>query len=108
MLSYEGRARGTMYLGPIPMETRCCQVFVSKLFKKNVGSRYSRTAAMGKKGNKYLFLILFLHGAARGANCAFTLKMVNTLIKSISRDDRLSISTLTQPTANPLRVGQGQ
>ena len=38
----------------------------------------------------------------------FTLKIVNTLIKNSSRDGRPLISTLNQPTANPLRVGQGQ
>ena len=38
----------------------------------------------------------------------FKLKIVNTLIKNSSRDDTPSISTKNQPTANPLRVGQGQ
>ena len=56
----------------------------------------------------FVFLILFVHAAARGATCAFTLIFINTLIKNCSPDDRRSISTHNQPTANPLCVGQGQ
>ena len=62
-----------------------------------------------KRGeNVGFFSIIFVHAAARGRTCAFTLKTGSTLIKNSSRDDRLSISTLNQPMANVLRVGQGQ
>ena len=37
------------------METRCCIVLFPKRFKKEIGRRYSRTAAMGKTGKKTLF-----------------------------------------------------
>ena len=67
------------------------QSFVSKLFKKEIGWRYSRTAPMGKTGRKknvclffrsfVCFFILFVHAAARGGTCAFTLKNINTLDK---------------------------
>ena len=41
----------------------------------------------------------FLDAAARGGTCAFTLKIVSTLIKNSSRDDRPSISTINpRPT----------
>ena len=50
-------------------------------------------------------LIFFVHAAQF---CVFTLKIVKTLVKICSRDDRPSISTWNQPTANPLCVGQGQ
>ena len=59
----------------------------------------------GKKG--FVFLGLFVDVAVRGGTCAFTSKIVDTLIKNSSRDDRPSISTNKQPTANPVRVGQG-
>ena len=39
------------------------------------------------------FLGLVVHAAVRGGTCAFKLKIVNTLIKNSSRDDRPSIST---------------
>ena len=53
-------------------------------------------------------IFVFVHAAARGGTCALTLKIVNTLVKNSSRDDRPSISTYNKPAANPLRVGQGQ
>ena len=42
---------------------------------------------------KVVFLGLFVHAAVRGGTCAFALKIVNTLIKNSSRNDRPSIST---------------
>ena len=63
----------------------------------------------GQHGEKmFVFLGLFVHAAVGGGTCALTLKIVNTLIKNSSRDDNPSISTQEQPTANPLRVGQGR
>ena len=63
----------------------------------------------GEHGKKmFVFLGLFVHAAVRGGTCALTLKIVNTLIKNSSRDDRPSISTKKQPTATPVRVGQGR
>ena len=76
---------------PMTMETRL-QRFLCTLFKKEIG-RYSRAAAMGKTGKKFVFLALFVHAAARGGTCALTLKIVNTLVKNSSRDDWPSIST---------------
>ena len=70
------------------------QSYLSKLFKKETGSRYARTAAMGNTGFfVFVFLGLYVYAAVRGGTCAFTLKIVNTLIKNSSRDDRPSIST---------------
>ena len=51
---------------------------------------YRRYGEHGKK--MFVFLGLFVHAAVRGGTCAFTLKIVNTLIKNSSRD-RPSIST---------------
>ena len=70
---------------------------------------------MGKTGKKMLcFLLLFVHAAARGGACAFALKIVNTLIKNSSRDDRPSNldveSTHGQPSscrARPVKVDDG-
>ena len=52
---------------------------------------YRRYGANG--GKMFVFLELFVHAAVRGGTRAFTLKIVNTLIKNSSRDDRPSIST---------------
>ena len=85
------------------------QSYLSKLFEKDIGWRYCRTAARGRTGKKmFVFYWLFVHAAVRGGTCAFTLKVVNTLIKNSSRDDRPSISTCKRPMANPVRVGQGR
>ena len=73
--------------------------FLSKLFKKEIGGRYSRSAAVVKTGKQVVFVILFVHAAARGCTWTLTLKIVNTLIKNSSRDDWPRISTWNQPTA---------
>ena len=52
---------------------------------------YRRYGEHGKK--VFVFLGLLVHAAVRGGTCAFRLKIVNTLIKNSSRDDRPSIST---------------
>ena len=52
---------------------------------------YRRSGEHGKK--TFVFLGLFVHVPVRGGTCAFTLNIVNTLIKNSSRDDRPSIST---------------
>ena len=63
----------------------------------------------GKNGKTDVFLFCsFVHEPARGATCAFTLNTVNTLIKTSSRDDKTFHLDTNQPTANRLRVGQGQ
>ena len=70
------------------------QSFLSKLFKKETGWRYSRTAARGENGKSLFFYVgLFVHAAIRGGTCDFKLKIVNTLIKNSTRNDRPSIST---------------
>ena len=67
---------------------------------------YRRYRERGKK--MFVFLRLFVHAAVRDGTCAFTLKIVNALIKNSSRDDRPSISSKKQPAANPVRAGQGR
>ena len=71
----------------------------------------------GEHGEKmFVFLGLLVHAAVRGGTCAFTLKIVNKLIKNSSRDDRPSISTyLVEATdgqpgscrARPVNVDDG-
>ena len=75
----------------------------------------------GENGKKSLcFQLLFAHALDRGGICTFMLKIVNTLIKNryatiglrCSKTGHATISLRSrhknQPTANPLRVGQGQ
>ena len=86
-------------LRPMTMETRCSKLSFQTIEKRNrlkilSYRRYGGTAAMGNTGGKmFVFLGLFCHPAVRGGTCAFTLKIINTLIKNSSRDDRPSIST---------------
>ena len=47
----------------------------------------------GKREKNVCFLRLFVHAAVHGGTCAFTLKIVNTLIKNSAHHDRPSIST---------------
>ena len=48
----------------------------------------------GERGKKiFVFPGLFVHAAVRRGTCAFTLKIINTLIKNSSRDDMPSIWT---------------
>ena len=88
------------------METRCCKVLFPSYSKKKTAEDTLVPPLWGKR-EKMFFLALFVHAAVRGESCAFTLKIVNTLINNSSRDDRPSISTSNQPTANPVRDGQG-
>ena len=69
------------------------QSFLSKLFLKIFGLKIHSYRRYGKNGGGGVFFILSGHAAARGGTCAFTLKIVNTLIENSSRDDRPSIST---------------
>ena len=63
----------------------------------------------------FVFLGLFVHAAVRGGTCAFTLKIVNTLIKNSSRDDIYAFdfdieANHGQPgscRARPVNVGGG-
>ena len=91
------------------METRCSKVIFPNYSKKKPAED-TLVPPLWEHGKKmFVFLGLFVHAAVRGGTCAFTLKIiVNTLIENSSRDDRPSISTQNEPTANPLRVGQGQ
>ena len=75
------------------METRCFKVIFQTIQKRNrVKIRsYRRYGEHGKK--MFAFLGLLVHAAVRGGTCTFTLKIVNTLIKNSSREDRPSIST---------------
>ena len=75
------------------METRSSKVIFPNYSKKKPAedTSYRRYGEHGEK--MFVFLGLFVHSAVRGGTCAFTLKIVNTLIKNSSRDDRPSIST---------------
>ena len=80
-------------LRPILIEAQCCKVFFRTIHKRILLKtlsyrRYGKNGAGGRKFN-----LLFVHAAAPGAKCVFTLKIANTLIKTTSRDDRPSIST---------------
>ena len=83
-----------LFVRPMTMETRCSKVFFPNYSKRNrlkILLSYRRYGEHG--GKKNVFPGLFVHTAVRGGTCAFTLKIVNTLIKNSSRDDRHSIST---------------
>ena len=70
------------------------QSYLSKLFKKETGLlEDTLVPPLWGTREKNVFLGLFVQAAVRGGTCAFTLKIVNTLIKNSSRDDRPSIST---------------
>ena len=69
------------------------QSFLSKLLKKRNRMKILSYRRYGENGQKMFFFGLFVHAAVRGGTCAFTLKIVNTLMKNSSRDDRPSIST---------------
>ena len=70
------------------------QSFVSKLLKSAEDALVPPLwEKRGKKVFFFHFFILFVHAAARDGTCAFTLKVVNTVIKNSSCDDRHSIST---------------
>ena len=58
--------------------------FLPKLLKKEIGWKYSRTARMEEtwKNMSAFLYYLFTLTAARGGTCAFTLKIVNTLINT--------------------------
>ena len=60
------------------------QSYLSKIFKKKKPAEDT----LGEKKN-VRFSRMFFHAAVvvRGGTCAFTLKIVNTLIKNSSRDD---------------------
>ena len=77
---------------PVTMETRCSKVIqtIQKRNRLKIRS-YHRYGEHGKK--MFVFTGLCVHAHVRVGTCAFTLKIVNTLIKNSSRDDRSSIST---------------
>ena len=52
----------------------------------------------------FVFLGLFVHSAVRGGTCAFTLKIVNTLIKNSSRDDKPSVGRTHTIVRLPTRI----
>ena len=76
------------------METRCSKVIFPNYSKRN-RLKIRSYRRYGENGRKKMFVVLglFVHAAVRGGTCAFTLKIVNTLIKNSSRDGRPSIST---------------
>jgi len=82
-------------LRPMTMETRCCN-FSYQTIQKLIGWGYACIATVGKK--------FFFFWGCTCRNPAFTWEIVNTPIKNSSRDDRPSISTQNQPTANQFGV----
>ena len=91
------------------METRSPKVIFINYSKRKPAEDTLVPPLWGKREKKrFVFLGIFVYAALRGGNCAFTLKFFKTLIKNSLRDDRPSISTQEQPTANPVRVGQGR
>ena len=70
------------------------QSYLSQTIQKRNRLKIRSYRRYGEHGNFFfVFLGLFVHAAVRGGICAFTLKIVNTLIKNSSRDDKPSIST---------------
>ena len=90
------------------METRCSKVIFPNYSKKKPAEDTLVPPLWGTRGKTVIFLGLFVHAAVRGGICGSTLKIVNTLVKNSSRDDRPSMSIWKQPTANPVRVGRGR
>ena len=80
-------------LRPMTMERRCCQGFFPNYSKKkSVEDTDTLEPPLWEKQGK-MFFFLFVHAVVRSGTRAFTLKIVSTLIKINSRDDRPSIST---------------
>ena len=75
------------------METRCSKVIFRNHSKKKPAEDTLVPPLWGTQEKLFVFLGIFVYAAVRGGTCAFTLKIVNTLIKNGSRDDRPSIST---------------
>ena len=78
-------------LRPMAIETRCCKVFFPNYSKKKAAEDTLVPPLWGKR--KKVFFGLFVHTAVRGGTCAFTLKIVNRLIKNSSG----RVLTLSQP-----------
>ena len=69
------------------METRCSKVIFPSYSKKKPPENTLVPPLWEHRKKMFVFLGLFVHAAVRGGTCAFTLKIVNTLIKNSSRDD---------------------
>ena len=78
---------------PMTMETRCSKVIFPNYSKKKPAEGTLVPPLWGTRGKNVVFLGLLVHAAVRDGTCAFTLKIVNKLIKNSSRDDTPSIST---------------
>ena len=75
------------------METRYCKVLFANYSKKKSAEDTLVPPIWGKRETNICFFKLFVHAAVRGGTCAFTLKIVHTLIRNRSRDGKPSIST---------------
>ena len=87
---------------PMATETRCCKALFPnyQVFKNEIGWRYPVPTLWGKQINKCpFFVISFVHAAARGGSCAFTLKIVKK--KKISRDDTINTGLRSRHRINP-------
>ena len=80
---------------------------ITQLAKFSFDHSIGRTHS-GRFPISYEMVIVHTAAVTRGGTFDFTLKIANTLIKNSSRDNRPLTSASNQPTANPLRVGQGQ
>ena len=79
---------------PMTMETRCSKfIFPNYAYTKKKAEYTVVPPVWGTRGKMLVFLGLFVHAAVCGGTCDFMLKIVNTLIKNSSRDDKPSIST---------------
>ena len=82
-----------VWIIPMTMETRFFTKVIFPNYSKRKRLKIRSYRRYGEHGKINGFLGLFVHDAVRGGTCAFTLKIVNTLIKNSSHDDRPSIST---------------
>ena len=96
-----------IYVRQMTMEARLCRLFCPNASKEQSAGEALVPPLWGKREKKRVSNNI-VYAAAPCGICAFMLKVIDTLIKISSCDDRPSILTLNQPMANPLRVGQGQ
>ena len=91
--AYTPKGHKSGLIRPRTMETRCSKVIFPNYSKKKPAEDTLVPPLWGTREKMFVSLGLFVHAAVRGGTCAFTLKIVHTLIKNSSRDDRPSIST---------------
>ena len=70
---------------------------------KNIRQKILSCCRFGKTGFLKSNILFYIFTRLHAVQFVFTLKMVNTLIETSSRDDRPLISTQNPPSAHPLR-----